>query len=96
MKRYIISVTIVLAVLLMVWVVFAQEAGKETPAREVARVRRPADVNRPAGQRAFEGLSPEERAKMKEQFDQMSEDEKAKFRAQMREKSGAGLCVLRA
>jgi peroxiredoxin len=85
--------TVVLMVLLTAWVVFAQEAGKETPAREGAGVRRPADVNRPAG-RAFEGLSPEERAKMKEKFDQMSEEEKAKFRAQMREKFGAGRAFL--
>jgi len=94
MRRYLISITVVLMVLLTAWVVFAQEKGKETPAGEGARVRRPADVNRPAGQRAFEGLSPEERAKMKEKFDQMSEEEKAKFRAQMREKFGAGRAFL--
>jgi len=94
MRRYLISTTVVLMVLLTAWVVFAQEAGKETPAGAGARVRRPADVNRPAGQRAFEGLSPEERAKMKEKFDQMSEEEKTKFRAQMREKFGAGRAFL--
>jgi hypothetical protein len=48
MKRYLISMTVVLAVLLMAWAVFAQEAGKGTPAGEGAKVRRPADVNRPA------------------------------------------------
>ncbi|MCX5639046.1 MAG: redoxin domain-containing protein, partial [Planctomycetota bacterium] len=94
MKRCLISITIVLAVLLTAWAVFGQEAGKETPAGAGARVRRPADVNRPAGQRVFEGLSPEERAKMKEKFNQMSEEEKEKFRAQMREKFGAGRAFL--
>jgi len=94
MRRYLISTTVMLMVLLTAWVVFAQEAGKETPAGAGARVRRPADVNRPAAPRAFEGLSPEERAKMKEKFDQMSEEEKAKFRAQMREKFGAGRAFL--
>jgi hypothetical protein len=49
MKRYLISTTVVLAVLLMAWVVFAQEAGKGTPAGEGAKEKgvRPADVNRP-------------------------------------------------
>jgi len=47
MRRYLISMTVVLMVLLTAWVVFAQEAGKGTPAGEGARVRRPADVNRP-------------------------------------------------
>jgi len=89
MKRYLISITIVLAVLLTAWAVFGQEAGKETPAGAGARVRRPADVNRPAGTRAFEGLSPEERAKMREKFSQMSEEEKEKFRTQMRERPEA-------
>jgi len=87
MKRYLISITIVLAVLLTAWAVFGQEAGKETPAGAGARVRRPADVNRPAG--PFEGLSSEERAKMREKFSQMSEEEKEKFRTQMRERPEA-------
>ena len=49
MKRYLISMTVVLTVLLAALVVFAQEAGKGTPAGEGARekVIRPADVNRP-------------------------------------------------
>jgi peroxiredoxin len=89
MKRYLIAMTVVLAVLLMAWVVFAQEAGRETPAREGGRRGRLTDVNRPAGPGAFEGLSPEERAKMRERFGQMSEEEREKFRAQMRERPEA-------
>lgn len=48
MKRYLISMTVVLVVLLAAWTVFAQEAGKGTPAGEGARGLRPIDVNRPA------------------------------------------------
>ena len=44
MKRYLILTTVVLAVLLTAWTVFAQG----TPAGEGAKVVRPADVNRPA------------------------------------------------
>lgn len=49
MKRYLISMTVVLAVLLAAWTVFGQEAGKGTPAGEGAKEKgfRPADVNRP-------------------------------------------------
>ena len=48
MKRYLISMTVVLAVLLAAWTVFGQEKGKTTPAGEGAKVVRSADVNRPA------------------------------------------------
>jgi hypothetical protein len=49
MKRYLISTTVVLAVLLAAWTVFGQEKGKVPPAGEGAKEKgiRPADVNRP-------------------------------------------------
>lgn len=79
MKRYLISMTVVLAVLLTAWAVFAQEAGTSTPAGKDLRekrfrpdVNKSADANRPI----------------------MSEEEKAKFRAQMREKFLSGRPLL--
>lgn len=74
MKQYIIPTVIVLMVLAVAWPVLAQREGTEE-----GRTRR-------EGQERFQGLSQEERAKMKERFQSMSEEEKEKLRAQMRER----------
>ena len=94
MKRCVISMTIVLAILIMACVVFGREEGQRITAGEGVRRGRPADVNRPTGPRAFEGLSPEERAKMREKFGQMSEEEREKFRTQMRGRFESGRPLL--
>jgi len=98
MRRYVISATVVLAVLMLAWAVFAQEQGGGVRERRG----RAADANLPAGEgRAartpgigsegagpFEGLSPDERARIREKWEQMSEEEREKFRTQMRERIG--------
>lgn len=94
MKRYVISMAIVPAILIMTCVVFGRDEGQRITAGEGVRRGRPADVNRPSGPRAFEGLSPEERAKMREKFGQMSEEEREKFRTQMRGRFESGRPLL--
>jgi hypothetical protein len=83
MKRYLISTTVVLAVLLAALVVFGQEKGKTTPAGEGAKEKgiRPADVNRPT---TPEGRPARPRGMMRE--DQMKviaaiEEQVAKLKA---------------
>jgi peroxiredoxin len=98
MRRFVISATVVLAVLMLAWTVFAQEQGGGV--REMRG--RAADANLPAGEgRAartlgigregagpFEGLSPDEKARIREKWEQMSDEEREKFRTQMRERIG--------
>ncbi|MHC4462979.1 MAG: hypothetical protein ACYS6W_09290 [Planctomycetota bacterium] len=76
MKRYLILIGAVLVVLALAWSAFAQREGAAGEGR-AARGR--------AG-----ALSAEERAKMRERFQNMSEEEREKFRAQMRERFGSG------
>jgi len=64
MKRYLIATAVVLMILAIAWPVLAQREGRE--ARE--------------GQRRFQDMSEEERAKMRERFQNMSEEERAKMR----------------
>jgi len=74
MKKYLISTVAVVVVLAMVWAALGQQ-------------------ERGGGRRATEGrrnLSNEERAKMRERFQNMSEEEREKYRAEMRERFGSG------
>ena len=73
MKRFLISTVVVLVALAVAWPVLAQREGGQ--GRE--------------GQRRFQDMSEEERAKMRERWQNMSEEEREKFRAQMRERSGS-------
>jgi len=77
MKRYLILTVIVLMVLAVAWPVLAQREGTEG-----GRSRR-------EDQGRFQGMSEEERAKMKEKWQSMSEEEKEKFGAQMRGRFGS-------
>jgi len=84
MKRYLISIVVVLAVLMVAWTTFGQgERG--------ARQRQQFESMR----QKFENMSEEEREKFiaemrerRERFQNMSEEEKEKFRAEMRRKMG--------
>lgn len=74
MKRYLILIGAVLVVLALAWTAFAQREGAAGGAREAG------------GRRGT--LSAEERASMRERFQNMSEEEREKFRAQMSERFG--------
>jgi len=71
MNRYLIAMAVLLAVAAVAWPVFAQQQA-DTEKRE----------ERPG----LRDLSPEERAKFKEKWQQMSEEEKEKYRAEMGER----------
>ena len=74
MKRYLIPIIVVVMVLAVTLVAFGQQ-------------------ERRGGGRTAEGrqsISAEERAKMRERYQNMSEEEKAKFRAQRLERGGFG------
>lgn len=73
MKRYLISIGVALVVLAVAWPVLGQREGGQ--GRE--------------GQRRFQDMSEEQRAKMRERWQNMSEEEREKFRAQMRERFGS-------
>ena len=73
MKKCLISIGVALVVLAVAWPVLGQREGGQ--GRE--------------GQRRFQDMSEEERAKMRERWQNMSEEEREKFRAQMRERSGS-------
>ena len=76
MKRYLITTAIVLMILAIAWPVLAQREGRG--GRE--------------GQRRFQGMSEEERAKLRERFRNMSEEERQKFLAERRGRfAGRGL-----
>ena len=77
MKKYLISTVVFLVVLVVAWPIFGQQEGR-----------------RPGGDRQGRGgpqnVSPEERAKMRERFQNMSEEEREKFRTEMRERFSSG------
>lgn len=80
MKKYLISIGAVLVVLTLAWTAFAEREGGER--------RRPAEGREARG--GFGDLSAEERAKMRERWQNMSEEEREKLRAQMRERFPSG------
>ena len=69
MKHRILVMAVVLAVVAVAWTVYAAEQGSGT--------------NRPRSG-AFGNMSAEERAQMRERFQNMSEEERAKYREEMR------------
>jgi len=73
MKKCLISIGVVLVALAVAWPVLGQREGGQ--GRE--------------GQRRFQDMSEEERAKLRERFQNMSEAEREQFRAQMRERFGS-------
>lgn len=78
----------VLYILTMLTFVLASAAfAQDKPA---AGARREGDPSPEAAQRRGEGLSPEQRAQLKEKWQSMSEEERAKFKGQMRQR-GAGV-----
>ncbi len=79
MKRYLISIVVVLAVLVTAWAAFGQQQGRTRQRQQTEGMRQ-----------RFENMSEEERAKMRERFQNMSEEEREKFRAQMRSRGGFG------
>lgn len=81
MKMYLLPMVTALMALAVAWPAPGQE---EKPQPERKRVLR-AEAEESLGP-AFRDLSPEERAKWKEKWQQMSEEEKQQFKAQMREK----------
>lgn len=76
MKRYLIPMVVVLAVLAVAWPTFGQREGQPAERRAAERQDWP----------MFQMLSPEEAAKLKEKWPNMSEDERAKFKAEMRQR----------
>jgi hypothetical protein len=76
MKRYLIPMVVVLAVLAAAWPTFGQREGQPAERRAAEREDWP----------MFQMLSPEEAAKLKEKWPNMSEDERANFRAEMRQR----------
>ena len=70
MKKRLISIVVVLVALAIAWTTFAASGAAGTPAG--------------AGRGGAPGMSEEERAKMREKFQNMSEEERAKFREEMR------------
>jgi hypothetical protein len=70
MKKRLISIVVVLVALAVAWTTFAASGAAGTRAG--------------AGRGGVSGMSEEERAKMKEKFQNMSEEERAKFREEMR------------
>ena len=86
MKRYLLLMVVALMVLAVAWPALGQEKEKPQPERKRALSSEAEEGLGPA----FRDLSPEERAKWKEKWQQMSEEEKQQFRAQMREKLQSG------
>lgn len=83
MKRYLISIVIVLVVLVTAWPVFAQaQAGERRTTRPPATGRE--------GRGRVGALSPEEAARLRERWRDMSEEEREQFRARMRERFETG------
>ncbi len=84
MKRYLISIVIVLAVLMTAWTAFGQDERRTRQRQQFEDMRQ-----------RFENMSEEEKEKFRaemrerrERFQNMSEEEKEKFRAEMRLKMG--------
>lgn len=74
MNKRLISIVAVLVALTVTWAAFAQRDGAERPRRGAGG----------AGRGGFGNLSEEERANMRERFQNMSEEERTKYREQMR------------
>jgi len=72
-----------LTVLLVGPAVFAQDNKPAEPPKEQT------DQSQQAGQRRLENLTPEERAKLREQWQNMSEEDKAKLKNKLRERATA-------
>jgi uncharacterized membrane protein len=84
MKKFILSIGIVLAVLLASFAAFAQNANRANPAQQQNMRQR------------FQNMSPEQRQKLREemlqrrqQWQNMSDEERQKFRAEMLERFGS-------
>ncbi|MFQ6036230.1 MAG: redoxin domain-containing protein [Sedimentisphaerales bacterium] len=73
MRRYLISITVILIALTVAWPVLGQREGEEG--------RQPRE-----GRRRFQDMSEEQRAKLRERFRSMSEEERQKFLAERRER----------
>gem|GEM_PF-125165 len=82
MNRYILTIVVALMVLAVAWPALGQEQEKSQP--EGKKALRP-EVEEALGP-VLPDLSPEERAKWKEKWQQMSEEEKQQLRAQMRQR----------
>ena len=92
MKKRLVSIIVIFVALMMVWSTFARAEETSARRRERAEGDRPtARGARPAAPRApgLSGLSPEEREKMRERWQNMSVEEREKFRAEVRERFGA-------
>ena len=77
MKRYVVVSGAFMVVLVAAWAAFGQrEGGRTSSARGIGR----------GGFPMFQVLSPEEAAKVREQWPNMSEEEREKLMAKMREK----------
>ncbi len=95
-RRFVLSIIVFMA-LMMVWSTFARAEETSAGRRERAEGDRPtARGARPAAPRAqgrrvpgLLGLSPEEREKMRERWQNMPAEEREKFRAEMRERFGS-------
>lgn len=92
MKRYIVLIAVVSAVLITAFNAFGQD--EETPAQKIQRLRREQQAR--AQRQRFQNMSPEEREKFMAEMDQrrkqyqnMSDEERAKLREQMRERNGS-------
>ena len=84
MKRYLISIVVVLAVLVTAWTAFGQREGRTRQRQQFEGMRQ-----------RFENMSEEEREKFRaemrerrERFQNMPEEEREKFRAEMRRRMG--------
>ena len=91
MKRYVVSIAIVLAVLIAAFNAFGQD--EETPAQRMQRDRREKAGNM---RERFQNMSPEEREKFRaemeerrQRFQNMSDEEREKLRAEMSERLGS-------
>jgi hypothetical protein len=74
MKKRLISIVVVLVALAVAWTTFAASGASGTRGG--------------AGRGGMPGMSEEERAKMRERFQNMSEEERAKFREEMQARFG--------
>ena len=91
MKRYVVSIAIVLAVLITAFNAFGQD--EETAAQRMQEQRKEQTENM---RQRFQNMSPEEREKFRaemlerrKQWENMSDEDRAKLRDQMRERFGS-------
>jgi len=81
MNRYLLPMVAALTVLVVAWPALGQEEKSQPERKRALR----AEAEEALGP-AFRDLSPEEKAKWKEKWQQMSDEEKQQLKAQMREK----------